>query len=505
MQYQCDLNLAPSTGITIDSAGVIYHNGSSVWYECLVNDLGVYNIYTADTGLATKCQTIKLTTEGGNCAASSAPVSTVISTVAGPVQISTTTAAGATVTAGAQTVTAPASACSPSTVTFSEVSTMPAAAPTTITVSQAASTVYVTAQEGAATVTETTTVVSSAAPVTVTMTETSVQSCAVSTAVEVKTATATVPTTAVSTQVSVSATTAVSTQVSVSATTVEKTTQVPTTAVVSETVTSTPAASTEVVVAPTPSSKASSSSSTVVVVAPTTSSKASSASTTAIVVVPTTSSKVAYTNSTTVVVVPSTSSSAIKSASTSTATLTSTAVISVSKTSTSTSASATATGPVCPNNLSGEYQYPHLIVPVNSAAPNKTYGTQYFATINSTTSTIFNFDIPQSYENMQCQFFFTLPAKSLLETSDYTLTSGGSIAVSQLSTPATQATSYNNVPSTKAVTTIPVTVGTEQVITSGPCAAGQTLSYEFSAVGGLDFSMFVDWNPCPLGVFITAA
>jgi len=299
--------------------------------------------------------------------------------------------------------------------------------------------------------------------------------------------------TAVSTQVSVSGTT----EVSVSATTVENTTQVPTTAVVSKTVVSSASASTETVVAPTPSSKATSasSSSTVVVVAPTTSSKASSASTTAVVVVPTTSSKVAYTNSTTAVVVPATSSSAVQSSSTLTSTLTSTAVISVSKTSTSTSASATATGAVCPNNLSGAYQYPHLIVPVSSAAPNKTFGTQYFATVNSTTSTIFNFDIPESYSGMTCDFIFTLPAKSLLETTDYTLTSGGSIAVSQLSTPATQATSYNNVPSTKAVTTIPVTVGTQQIITSGPCAAGQTLSYEFSAASGLDITWFEDWNP----------
>lgn len=95
-----------------------------------------------------------------------------------------------------------------------------------------------------------------------------------------------------------------------------------------------------------------------------------------------------------------------------------------------------------------------------------------------------------------CDLIFTLPAKSLLETSDYTLTSGGSFMVNELSSPATQSTSYSNVPSSsKNLGTFPVTVGTQDVVLSAPCAAGSTVSYEFSAVGGLDIEFFVDYNP----------
>merc|ERR1712072_1462706 len=55
-------------------------------------------------------------------------------------------------------------------------------------------------------------------------------------------------------------------------------------------------------------------------------------------------------------------------------------------------------GSGCPANLDGEYQYPHLIVPVSSENKDKAYGTSYNGTISPSVSSIFNFDLPQSYE-----------------------------------------------------------------------------------------------------------
>jgi len=56
----------------------------------------------------------------------------------------------------------------------------------------------------------------------------------------------------------------------------------------------------------------------------------------------------------------------------------------------------------------------------------------------------------------------------------------------------------------KNVGTFPIAVGTKTVIASGPCAAGTAQSFEFSSASGLDLTWFNDWNPCPLGVFMTA-
>lgn len=44
--------------------------------------------------------------------------------------------------------------------------------------------------------------------------------------------------------------------------------------------------------------------------------------------------------------------------------------------------SGSASGSACQTSLTGAYQTPHLIVPVNSAQPDKAYGTQYNATIS---------------------------------------------------------------------------------------------------------------------------
>merc|ERR1711939_444695 len=55
-------------------------------------------------------------------------------------------------------------------------------------------------------------------------------------------------------------------------------------------------------------------------------------------------------------------------------------------------------GSGCPANLDGEYQYPHLIVPVSSENKDKAYGTSYNGTISPSVSSIFNFDLPYSYE-----------------------------------------------------------------------------------------------------------
>jgi len=85
-------------------------------------------------------------------------------------------------------------------------------------------------------------------------------------------------------------------------------------------------------------------------------------------------------------------------------------------TSVQSSSSCTATA-LTGSSTSGNYQYPHLIIPVSSSTPNTAAGTSYFGTISTNMSTIFNFDIPSSNSSSTCNLIFLLPLQPGLETS----------------------------------------------------------------------------------------
>lgn len=77
--------------------------------------------------------------------------------------------------------------------------------------------------------------------------------------------------------------------------------------------------------------------------------------------------------------------------------------------------------------------------------------------------------------------------------------------MAQLSSPATEQTTYNTVPSVASDLGGPssVTPGNEYVIASGSCAAGQRISYDVTATGSLDLNYFQDYNPSPIGFYVT--
>jgi len=146
-----------------------------------------------------------------------------------------------------------------------------------------------------------------------------------------------------------------------------------------------------------------------------------------------------------------------------------------------------------------------LIVPVNKNSPNTAYGTQYFAGVNSTYSTIFNFDIPASYAGKQCSLEMLLPNKKDLVTSDYTMSGSGNIDFQQLAAPASQSTTYATQPKVaKDLGVFPITPGSATIVASGPCAAGMTVSYELVAQDSTALYFFEDYNPAALGLFIVA-
>jgi hypothetical protein len=160
---------------------------------------------------------------------------------------------------------------------------------------------------------------------------------------------------------------------------------------------------------------------------------------------------------------------------------------------------------MCPTDLNGDYQYPHLIVPVDSQQPNKAYGTQYNGKVDSHTCSIYNFDIPSSYSGKTCSLVFLFPEQKDLETSSFTCSGSGKVDFSQLSSPANQQTTYTNQPSKKSdLKSMSIAPGNSYPVSSGECAAGQTVSYEICGEGDFSLEYFQDYNPSPIGLYVRA-
>lgn len=164
-------------------------------------------------------------------------------------------------------------------------------------------------------------------------------------------------------------------------------------------------------------------------------------------------------------------------------------------------------GGSCPGELGSTYQYPHLIIPVDSSNADSAPGTSYFGEVSPTLSSAFNFDIPGSYSGKTCTVVFYFPEQSQLETSSYTFSGSGSIECVRLSGPVAQDTCYSNLPSVRqSYGTQTVAAGNAYTITSFECPAGEAVAFKLSTAGSdTSFRYFQDYNPCPIGLFITAS
>ncbi|KAF2486653.1 ubiquitin 3 binding protein But2 C-terminal domain-containing protein [Neohortaea acidophila] len=166
----------------------------------------------------------------------------------------------------------------------------------------------------------------------------------------------------------------------------------------------------------------------------------------------------------------------------------------------------TPTPAACPAELTGSWQFPHLIVTVNSAEPDKAYGTQFNGTASGTISTIFNFDIPASYAGKECSIEFLFPTQDQLETSAYTY-SPGMFNFAFLKGAATEETTSANAPEVVYnFGNFELKPGTATHIGQCPngCAAGEKIAFSMSAVGAASLNYFQDYNPCPIGAYVTA-
>lgn len=158
----------------------------------------------------------------------------------------------------------------------------------------------------------------------------------------------------------------------------------------------------------------------------------------------------------------------------------------------------------CPTDLSGNYEYPHLIVPIDSSSPDQAAGTSFNGTVSSSVSTIFNFDIPESDAGKTCSLVFLFPKKEDLETSSYSFSGDGKVQFGAVTSPANQQTTYNNAPAIgQNYGDFTISPGNSYVISTTECPAGQTVGFEMSNAGSTELDFFEDYNPSPLGLYIT--
>lgn len=152
----------------------------------------------------------------------------------------------------------------------------------------------------------------------------------------------------------------------------------------------------------------------------------------------------------------------------------------------------------CPTDLSGDYEYPHLIVHLDSSSPDKADGTSYNGTISSTVSTAFNFDIPSSDSGKTCSLVFLFPELKDLETSSYSFSGDGKIDFAKLSSAVSEQTTANNAPSVaQDLGDITVSPGNSYVVSTFSCPAGETVAYEMKKSGSTNLNFFEDYNPSP--------
>jgi len=173
--------------------------------------------------------------------------------------------------------------------------------------------------------------------------------------------------------------------------------------------------------------------------------------------------------------------------------------------STSPTTSPVASSISCPANLSGIWQYPHLIIPVSKSEPAKAYGTSYNGTFSTDFSTTFTFDLPTSYEGKTCSLIFLLPQLSQLKTSSYSLSGNGSLNIYELSSAVNETLTYSSLPmGTKLGSVTSVEAGNNWSIASHICAAGSRISFEFVvATGDLQLDYFQDYDASPIGAYIS--
>jgi len=158
-----------------------------------------------------------------------------------------------------------------------------------------------------------------------------------------------------------------------------------------------------------------------------------------------------------------------------------------------------------PPALTGPFEYPHLIVPIDQSKPTEPIGNQWIARLSPTVSSLVNFDVHEQYAGKACNLVFYLPPEPHQWWQHFALNSPGGINVSRLDQIATDKTTASNAGPSTPVGSVPqLSLGQGHPISSAPCEAGKVVGYRIDSQNGLDMSWFQMVTPAS-GLFMTVS
>ena len=148
----------------------------------------------------------------------------------------------------------------------------------------------------------------------------------------------------------------------------------------------------------------------------------------------------------------------------------------------------------CRASLDGPFEFPHLIVPIDSASPDRALGTSFNGRISSTLSTTFNFDIPPGDAGKTCSLVFLFPNVP----GGPGISGTGRISFGRLTSPVDAATTYENAPDVQDdYGTRTVAPGNAYSIASFDCPAGQRIGLKLASPDDARLEYFQNFNQPP--------
>ncbi|KAH7356487.1 ubiquitin 3 binding protein But2 C-terminal domain-containing protein [Rhexocercosporidium sp. MPI-PUGE-AT-0058] len=166
---------------------------------------------------------------------------------------------------------------------------------------------------------------------------------------------------------------------------------------------------------------------------------------------------------------------------------------------------------VCPSDIFGEYQFPHLIIPTSVGMPDEPVGDQYMVWISPAASTLFNFDIPASYTGI-CSLLFLFPFMSELGPSagkykysgmEQVEYQNGGLNFALLAGVADNSTTYNTTPPVAVdYGKVKILPGNRYTVSTFPCPAGKTITIQGSSVNKTELDYFQNSALQPIGLYI---
>lgn len=158
----------------------------------------------------------------------------------------------------------------------------------------------------------------------------------------------------------------------------------------------------------------------------------------------------------------------------------------------------TPTPTTCPADLSGTFEYPHLIVPVSSTNPNRAHGISYNGKVSrADVRTIFNFDIKPTDAGKSCSLVFLFPRQDLLIMSSFMISGDGNVSFASLNGGADSSTTNNNAPAVvNDYGVFNMAPGNSYTIATFDCPAGRRLGFAMSATN-TDFIYFQNYRSPP--------